>query len=72
MLKKINGVLVGVSASALTATSAFAAPTVADLWTAADVSTLSASTITLLVAAVGITLVFVTAKLVKKGLNKVG
>lgn len=72
MLKKINGVLVGVSASVATVGTAFASPTVADLWTAADVSTLSGSTITLLVAAIGVTLVFVTAKLVKKGLNKVG
>ena len=72
MKKRINGVFTGVGVSVVAATSAMAAPTAADLWTAADVSTLASSSITLLVAAVGVTLVFITARLVKKALNKVG
>ena len=59
----VAGSFAGVLASL---TSAFAAPTVADLWTAVDITTVASSVLTLLIAMVGIRLGFLVYKYVKR------
>lgn len=72
-LKKIAGVLVGVTAVTVgVASNAVASPTVADIWTAVDVSGMQDNAIPIYVGIIGFVLVVSAFRIGKKLSSRVG